>query len=210
MRYSPGRPLRPHWDPGGRGPSRRLQPVFVASSRLTARWQLAAPGLPEGVGGSSPLGLHAPAAARAPRRVCTGPCRLQRAAARMHRPLLLLLRAPGVGGGEAGEQWQPRRRQRAAEAQMQPRGPRRREITGPGGARRTRGQPGGQCTGRASSRGVVGTARAELSRAHGPVRRAGAPGASASRRLVRAGTSPSLRPGRRDPQVAGRLFAFPG
>lgn len=161
------------------------------------------PGLPGGVGGSSPLGLHAPAAARAPRRVCTGPRRLQRAAARMHRPLLLLLRAPGVGGGEAGERWQPRRRQRAAEAQMQPRGPRRRKITGPGGAGRTRGRPGGQCTGRASSRGVVGTARAGLSRAHGPAQRARAPGASASRRLVRAGTSPSLRPGRLAPRPAG-------
>lgn len=144
-------------------------------------------------GGSSPLGLHAPAAARAPRWACTGPRRLQRAVARMHRPLLLLLRAPGVGGGEAGEQRQPRRRQRAAEARMQRRGPPRREITGPGGAGRTWGPPGERCTGRVSSRGVVEAARAGLSRAHGPGRRAGTPGASASRRPARAGASPQAR-----------------
>lgn len=42
----PGRPLRPRWEAGGRGPSRQpqLQPVFVASSRLPARPRLAAPG----------------------------------------------------------------------------------------------------------------------------------------------------------------------
>lgn len=161
------------------------------------------PGPPGGGRGSSPLGLHAPAAAPTPRRACTGPRRLQRAAARMHRPLLLLLQALGVGGGEAGEQRQPRRRQRAAEARMQSRGPRRREITGPGGAGRTWEWPGGRYTGRASSRAAAGAARAGLSRAHGPWRRAGAPGASASRRLARAGSSPRLRPGCRAQRPAG-------
>ncbi len=39
--------------------------------------------------------------------------------ARTHRPLLLLLGAPGVGGGEAGEQQQPRRLQRAVEGALQ-------------------------------------------------------------------------------------------
>lgn len=103
----PGRPLRPRREPGGRGPSRQpqLQPVFVASSRSPARPRLAAPGFAGGWGWGRLLpGLHAPAAARVPRRACTGPRRLQRAAARMHRPLLLRLPAPGVGGGEAGEQ----------------------------------------------------------------------------------------------------------
>lgn len=120
----PGRPLRPRWEAGGRGPSRQpqLQPVFVASSRLPSRPRLAAPGFAQRWRVRLLGGLHAPAAARAPRPACTGPRRLQRAVPRTSRPLLLLLRAPGVGGGEAGEQrqWQP---QRAAEAGMQPRGP---------------------------------------------------------------------------------------
>lgn len=120
----PGRPLRPRWEAGGRGPSRQplLKPVFVASSRLPAGPQLAAPGFAQRWRVRLFRGLHAPAAARAPRPACTGPRRLQGAAPRTNRPLLLLLRAPGVGGGEAGEQrqWQP---QRAAEAGMQPRGP---------------------------------------------------------------------------------------
>lgn len=115
----PGRPLRPRWEAGGRGPSRQpqLQPVFVASSRLPSRPRLAAPGFAQRWRVRLLGGLHAPAAARAPRPACTGPRRLQRAAPRMSRPLLLLLRAPGVGGGEAGEQrqWQP---QRAAETGM--------------------------------------------------------------------------------------------
>lgn len=104
-----------------------------------------------GVGESSPPGLHAPTAAPVPRGACTGPRRLRRAAARMHRPhlLLLLLRAPGVGGGEAGEQWQPRQLQRAAEARMQPQRPRCREITSRGGAGWMCGRPRGLCTWRA-------------------------------------------------------------
>lgn len=74
VRYSPGRPLRPHWDPGGRGPSRRLQPVFVASSRLTARWQLAAPGFARGCWGVVSFGVA---------RTCSGPGASQG----MHQPL---------------------------------------------------------------------------------------------------------------------------
>lgn len=120
----PGRPLRPRWEAGGRGPSRQpqLQPVFVASARLPARPPLAALGFAQRWRVRLLRGLHAPAAARAPRPACTGPRRLQKAAQRTNRPLLLLLRAPGVGGGEAGEQRQ-RQPQRAAEAGMQPRGP---------------------------------------------------------------------------------------
>lgn len=195
----------PHREPGGRGPSRRpqLQPVFVASSRSTACWRLTAPRFARRWEGSSPLGLHAPAAVRAPQRACTGLRRLQRAAARMHRPLLLLLRAPGVGGGEAGEQRQPRRRQRAAEARMQPRGPQCREITGPYRARRTWGRPGGRCTGSASSGGAPGAARTGLPRARGPGRRTGAPGTSVSRRLARAGASPRFKFGCRASRPAG-------
>lgn len=103
---------------------------------------------------------------------------------------------------------------------MQTRGPPRREITGPGGAGRRWGRPGGRCTRRVSSRGAVGAARTGLSRAHGPGRRAGAPGASASHRLARAGASPqaecrALRPAgggpHSSPPPAGArsLFAEP-
>lgn len=193
------------------GPSCSLS-LLLPLARPPAR-SSQSPGPPGGGRGSSPPGLHAPAAAPTPRRACTGPRRLQRAAARMHRPLLLLLQALGVGGGEAGEQRQPRRRQRAAEARMQSRGPPRREITGPGGAGRTWEWPGGRYTGRASSRAAAGAARAGLSRAHGPWRRAGAPGASASRRLARAGASPRLASGpgaaRSVPQAAGRALHLP-
>lgn len=86
---SPGRPLCPRQEPGDHGSSRRpqLQPVFVASSRSTARPWLAAPRFARGWGGGSPPPrLQAPAAARllaghapAPagckerRRECTGP-----------------------------------------------------------------------------------------------------------------------------------------
>lgn len=92
--------------PGARRP-RPLSPApataclccFLSLDRLPAA---CSPRVHPAVGGSS-LGLPAPAAAREPRRACTGLRRLQKAAARTHRPLLLLLRAPGVGGGEAGE-----------------------------------------------------------------------------------------------------------
>lgn len=107
----PGAPSPPA--PGARQP-RPLSPApaaaclccFLSLDRLP---EACSPGIRPGVGGLSPLELHAPAAVRAFRRACTGLRRLQRAAARMHRPLLLLLRAPGVGGGEGGEQRQPRR-----------------------------------------------------------------------------------------------------
>ncbi|XP_021113424.1 uncharacterized protein LOC110348958 [Heterocephalus glaber] len=64
-----------------------------------------------GVGCLPLRGLHAPAAGPASSRACTSPRRLQRAEARMHRPLLPL-GAQGVGGGEAGEQQRRRRRRR--------------------------------------------------------------------------------------------------
>lgn len=46
----PGRPLRPRWEAGSRGPSRQLQlqPVFVASSRLPAHPLLSVPGFARG------------------------------------------------------------------------------------------------------------------------------------------------------------------
>lgn len=55
------------------------RPPAACSPPFAPRW-----------GDSLLRGLHAPAAAPAPRRTYTGPRRLQRAAARMHRPLLLL------------------------------------------------------------------------------------------------------------------------
>lgn len=127
-RRSPGRPLCPRREPGGRGPSRRpqLQPVFVASSCSTARPRLVAPRF-----------------ARSRGSLLLGGCtHLQRSGrlAGMHQPPQVAKSggekapappppapSPGVGGGEAGEPRQPRRRQRAAEARMQPRGPRRLE-----------------------------------------------------------------------------------
>ena len=130
---SPGRPLCPRQEPGDHGSSRRpqLQPVFVASSRSTARPWLAAPRFARGWGG----------------RLLRGCTHLQRpdSSPGMHRPPQVAkrggenapappppARSPGVGGGEAGEQRQPRRRQRAVEARVQarvqPRGPRRREM----------------------------------------------------------------------------------
>lgn len=88
-RRSPGRPLRWRREPGGRSPSRRpqLQPVFVASSRSTARRRLAVSGFArgwEGVvsfgvartcsGRGASLGMYRPpAGCKERRRECTGP-----------------------------------------------------------------------------------------------------------------------------------------
>lgn len=74
-RRSPGRPLRPRQEPGGRGPSRRpqLQPVFVASSRSTSRPRLAAPGSARGWEGVVSSGVA---------RTCSGPG----SSPGMHRP----------------------------------------------------------------------------------------------------------------------------
>lgn len=119
-RRSPGRPLCSRQEPGGHGPSRRpqLQPVFVASSRSTARQRLAVPRSAWGCEGGRLLrGCTHLQRPRFLAGQCTDPRRLQRAATRTYWPLLLLLRALGVGGGEAGE-WRQRRRQRAAEARM--------------------------------------------------------------------------------------------
>lgn len=198
---SPGRPLRPRQEPGGRGPSSRpqLQLVFVASSRSTACPWLAALWFARGWGDRLLRGcthLQRPGFSPGMHR----PPQVAKSGGENARPLLLLLGAPGVGGGEAGEQQQPRRLQRAVEARVQPRGPRRREITSPGGAGRMWARPGEWCTGRSSSGAAAEPARAGLSRAHGPRRRAGAPGASALSRLARAGASPRLGPGCRAPR----------
>lgn len=74
-RRSPGRPLRPRQEPGGRGPSRRpqLQPVFVASSRTTARPRFAAPRSARGREGVVSSGAA---------RTCSGPD----SSPGMHRP----------------------------------------------------------------------------------------------------------------------------
>lgn len=106
----PGAPSPPA--PGARQP-RPLLPAPAAAClccflSLDRPPEACSPGIRPGVGGFSPLELHAPAAVRALLPARTDLRRLQRAAARMHRPLLLL-RAPGVGGGEGGEQRQPRR-----------------------------------------------------------------------------------------------------
>lgn len=171
----PGRPLRPRWEAGGRGPSRQpqLQPVFVASSRLPARPRLAAPGFTQRWRVRLLGGLHAPAAARAPRPACTGPRRLQRAAPKTNRPLLLLLlRAPGVGGGEAGEQrqWQRSERQRLG-CNLAGLGAEDQQIQLAQG-RLGDGEP---CT-RRGARAPQQRRRAGLSRARVPGRFAGLPG----------------------------------
>lgn len=137
---------------------------------------------------------------------CTDPRRLQRAATRTYWPLLLLLRALGVGGGEAGE-W--RRRQRAAEARMAAQGasaPRnnrsgwRRAVVGTAQSTVHRACELASCS--------RGGARRALTRPWPLAARRGSRG-SASRRLTRAGASlrlaspclasPRLRPRCRTP-----------
>lgn len=141
----PRRPLRPCREPGGRGPSHQpqLQPVFVASSRSPARPRLAGFGFARGWGGFPLRRLHAPAVAPASRRACTSPRRLQRAEARMHWPLLPLLGAPGVGGGEAGERRRQRQRQQRFGCRLGGLGAR---TAGPGGTGRTQEWPEERCT----------------------------------------------------------------
>lgn len=186
----PGRPLRPRWEPGGRGPSHQpqLQPVFVASSRLPAR------GLqPSGllVGGvvflsrdcthlQRPrlLAGHAPAPAgcKEQRRECTGPsssCSESRVWGE-GKPV------SSSGGGGSGES-------DAASGVSAPRNSRSRWHRTDAGTAQGTVQPVyelGSCS---------REARAGLSRAHGPGRRARAPGAAASRHLARAGASPRAR-----------------
>lgn len=193
--------------PGARRP-RPLSPApaaaclccFLSLDRLPVG---CSPQVRLGWGGSSPLRLNAPAAARllaghapAPagckerRRECTSP------SSSCSEPRVL-------GEGKPESSGKPLWWQRAVEARVQPRGPRRREITSPGGAGWMWRRPGGWCTGRASSGAAAGTARAGLSRAPGPGRRAGAPGALASHRLTHASASSRFGPRCRAPRPTG-------
>lgn len=161
-------------------------------------------------GESSPWGLHAPAAVRAPRghapasagckerrREGTGPsssCSEPRCGGRGSRRAAAAEAAAAGGGGSD-----------AAQGASAPR------ITGPGGAGSARGRPEGRCTGTASSRGAAGR-RAPGSPA--PVARGGARGLPGPqpRAAWRAPASRPLQarvPCASAPQAAARLLALP-
>lgn len=219
-RHSPGRPLCPRLEPGGRGPSRRpqLQPVFVASSCSTALPRLVAHRFARSwgsllLGGCTHLQRSGRLAERAPasagckerRREGTGPsssCSEPRCGGRGSRRAAAAEAAAAGGGGSD-----------AARGASAP---------GPGRAGSPRGRPEGRCTETASSRGQQGR-RAPGS--HAPVARGGARGlpgpqpraawrAPASRpasgpsaaRLGPAGGGPGSSP---SPAGARSLFAEP-
>jgi hypothetical protein len=199
----PGRPLRPRWEPGHRGRSRQPQqrPVFVASSRSPARSRLATTGFTRGWGSCLLRGLHAPAAAPAPRRHALAPagCKEQRRertgpSSCCSEPRVWGEGKPASGGGGSGSE---RRRLGCSLGGLAPSNSRFRWR------RADARTAGGMVHRRASSSAAAGERAPGSHAPMAPDIARVAAGAAASRCLPRAGASPCLRPGCRAPLAAG-------